>query len=119
MNTDINYQLFFTQPGTALLQARPIPVPGPTQLLVRTRTSLISPGTERAFFLSLPNTTQNYPPAAGYCNIGEVVAMGDQVMDWQVGERVANEGHHAAYIVVEAASAHRVPAGLSDEEAPF
>lgn len=119
MHPTSNHQLFFTQPGTAVLEALPIPTPGPTQLLVRTRTSLISPGTERAFFLSLPNATPSYPWAAGYCNIGEVLAIGDQVQGWQIGERVASEGHHAAYILVEAAAAHHVPQGLSDEDAPF
>jgi len=116
---DSNHQLFFTQPGTAVLETRPMPKPGPTQLLVRTRTSLVSPGTERAFFLSLPNTTHNYPFAAGYCNIGEVVAIGEQVTGWQIGERIASEGHHAAYVLVDANYALRVPAGLSDEDAPF
>src|SRR5215216_1867901 len=105
-----NHQLFFTQPGTAVLEAHPIPKPGPTQLLVRTRTSLISPGTERAFFLSLPNTTHSYPFAAGYCNVGEVVAIGEQVTGWQIGERIASEGHHAAYVLVDANYALRVPA---------
>src|SRR5689334_10699737 len=70
MTQDRNYQLFFTQPGVAKLETNDIPTPGPSQLLIRTRASLISPGTERAFFLSLPNTTQNYPFAAGYCNVG-------------------------------------------------
>lgn len=114
-----NHQVIFARPGVATIESGPIPTPGPNQLLIRTRTSLISPGTERAFFLSLPNTTENYPTVAGYCNIGEVIAMGDQVKGWQIGERVASAGHHAAYILANATAAHRIPAGLSDEEAPF
>jgi 2-desacetyl-2-hydroxyethyl bacteriochlorophyllide A dehydrogenase len=119
MNPEQNHHVIFSQPGVATLQSSTIPTPGPTQLLICTRTSLISPGTERAFFLGLPNTTQNYPQKAGYCNIGEVAAVGNQVKDWQIGERVASHGHHAAYVLVEAAQAHRVPAGLADEDAPF
>jgi 2-desacetyl-2-hydroxyethyl bacteriochlorophyllide A dehydrogenase len=119
MTPDRNHQVIFTGPGVATLEARAIPKPGPTQLLVRTRTSLISPGTERAFFLGLPNTTNTYPQAAGYCNIGEVVALGDQVTGWQVGDRVASMGHHAAYVLADAATAQHIPAGLDDADAPF
>lgn len=119
MHPERNHQLFFTQPGVAKLEERPIPTPMPNEVLIRTRTSLISPGTERAFFLGLPNTTQNYPQAAGYCNVGEVVALGDQVSGLKIGDRVASRGNHAAYIALDAAEAHRVPQGLSDEEAPF
>ena len=89
MTLDRNYQVVFTQPGIATLESKEMPTPGPLQLLIRTHVSLISPGTERAFFLSLPNTTQNYPFAAGYCNVGEVVACGDQVSGWRIGDRVA------------------------------
>jgi 2-desacetyl-2-hydroxyethyl bacteriochlorophyllide A dehydrogenase len=119
MNPTRNHQVIFAQPGVATFTESEVAAPGPTQLLIRTRTSLISPGTERAFFLGLPNTTQSYPQAAGYCNAGEVVAMGDQVTGWQLGDRVATEGHHAAYVLSQAATAHRLPSGLSDEYAPF
>ncbi len=114
-----NYQVVFTEPGVAVLESRPMPTPGPHQLLIRTRTSLISPGTERAFYLGLPNTGTDFPRHAGYCNVGEVVAVGEEVNGWQVGDRVANQGNHAAYIAINAAKAHHIPAGLSDEEAPF
>ncbi len=119
MTQERNHQIIFTGPGVATLEARAMPVPGPTQLLVRTRTSLISPGTERAFFLGLPNTPNTYPQAAGYCNVGEVIGMGEQVSGWQIGDRVASGAHHAAYVVVDADAAHHVPAGLADSDAPF
>jgi 2-desacetyl-2-hydroxyethyl bacteriochlorophyllide A dehydrogenase len=119
MTPDRNHRVIFAQAGVATLESGDIPQPGPTQLLIRTRTSLVSPGTERAFFLGLPNTTQTYPQAAGYCNVGEIIGMGDQVSGWQLGERVATQGNHAAYVLADAATTHRVPAALSDEDAPF
>jgi threonine dehydrogenase-like Zn-dependent dehydrogenase len=119
MTPEQNHQVFFTQPGIASVEPRPMPTPGPTELLIRTRVSLISPGTERAFFLSLPNTTHNYPQAAGYCNIGEVVACGREVKGWQAGDRVASQGHHAAYVLLDAATCHPVPNELADEDAAF
>lgn len=114
-----NHRVLFVQAGKAAIEPAPIPTPGPTDVLIRTRVSLISPGTERAFFLGLPNTTDNYPQPAGYCNIGEVVACGNEVTGWQPGDRVATNGHHAAYVLVDAAHCHRIPNGLSDEEATF
>jgi threonine dehydrogenase-like Zn-dependent dehydrogenase len=57
--------------------------------------------------------------SAGYCNVGEVVAFGEQVTGWQVGERVASKGNHAAYVLVESSVAQRVPAELADEDATF
>lgn len=119
MSPHVNHKVIFTGPGAAILEQGASPEPGPTQLLIRTHKSLISPGTERAFFLGLPNTTNTYPQAAGYCNVGEVVAMGDQVTGWQIGDRAASKGHHAAYVLADAATAHHLPAGLADEDAPF
>jgi 2-desacetyl-2-hydroxyethyl bacteriochlorophyllide A dehydrogenase len=119
MTLEQNHQVIFSQPGVATVEPRPMPSPSPTELLIRTRASLISPGTERAFFLGLPNTTQRYPQPAGYCNIGEVVAYGSEVSGWQVGDRVASKGHHAAYLLEEAATSHLVPSGLADEDAAF
>ena len=119
MSTQQNQQVIFVQPGEVELQAKPVPAPAAHELLIRTRVSLISPGTERAFFLSLPNTTDNYPQPAGYSNIGEVVAWGEAVTGWQVGDRVASAGHHAAYISVDAAKCLPVPSELEDEDAAF
>lgn len=114
-----NHRVLFTEPGTVQLVDEPMPTPGPHELVVRTRVSLISPGTERAFFLGLPNTTQTYPQPAGYSNIGEVVAMGDHVTGFSLGDRVASAGHHAAYIAVPATKVLPVPPGLADDRAVF
>lgn len=114
-----NHQILVTQPGLIALQPTPIPTPADDELLIRTRVSLISPGTERAFFLSLPNTTDRYPQPLGYSNIGVVEAVGRAVTGWQVGDRVASNGYHAAYITVHAARCTPIPAALADEPAAF
>jgi 2-desacetyl-2-hydroxyethyl bacteriochlorophyllide A dehydrogenase len=115
----INHQIVFTQPGVVELQPVTMPVLQPHQLLVRTRVSLISPGTERAFFLSLPNTTNNYPHYPGYSNIGEIVACGTKVSNWLVGTRVASAALHVHYAAVDADKCIPVPTGLADESAVF
>jgi 2-desacetyl-2-hydroxyethyl bacteriochlorophyllide A dehydrogenase len=116
---ETNCQVLFTAPGQVTLAERPIPTPGPGELLIRTRVSLISPGTERAFFLGLPNTTQTYPQRSGYSNIGEVAAVGDGVDAFRVGDRVASAGNHATYVTVPASAAVPVPPRLEDEDAVF
>lgn len=118
-NPNPNQRVVFVAPGVAELEDAPIPTPAPDQLLIRTRTTLISPGTERAFFLGLPNTPQQYPHHPGYSNIGEVIACGEQVTGWVPGQRVANTGGHAAYVTVNAQKCVPVPDGITDEAANF
>lgn len=45
-------------------------VPGPGEVLVRTEVTLISPGTEGASLIGLPNTSQQFPKGAGYSKHG-------------------------------------------------
>lgn len=119
VDTNRNQRVVFVERGGAQLEETPIPTPAAGQLLIRTRSTLISPGTERAFFLGLPNTPQQYPHHPGYSNIGEVIACGEGVADWAPGQRVANTGGHAAYVVINAQKCVPVPDGLVDEEANF
>lgn len=114
-----NHQVIFTAPGMAVVEPQPMPVLERHQLLIRTRASLISPGTERAFFLSLPNTTQHYPHFPGYSNIGEVIDCGAAVEGWAVGMRVASAAYHIAYPAVDANLCVPVPEAVSDEVAAF
>ncbi|MBX3016112.1 MAG: zinc-binding alcohol dehydrogenase [Caldilineaceae bacterium] len=114
-----NYQVVWPEAGIANVEPCAMPIIGPDELLIRTRATLISPGTERAFFLGLPNTTQRFPQYPGYNNVGEVVQIGAAVTDWQVGDRVATPTRHAAYVTTQAANGVRVPDGLPDERAAF
>ncbi len=114
-----NHQVVFVEQGIARLEPCPVPVPGPNQVLIRTRVSLISPGTERAWLLGLPNTPGIYPQRAGYSNIGQVVACGANVAGWQPGQRVASPAPHARLVAMDAARCIPVPDSLSDEEAVF
>jgi len=89
------------------------------EVLLRTRTTLVSPGTERAFFLALPNTNATYPLYPGYSNIAEIIAVGDGVTDLQPGDRVACTAGHSSHALFLAKHCHRVPDTLSDEQAVF
>lgn len=59
------------------------------------------------------------PLPLGYCNVGEVVAVGKGVTSFSAGDRVASNGPHAEYVSVPVNLAARVPEGVSDEEAAF
>jgi len=59
------------------------------------------------------------PLPLGYCNVGEVVAVGNGVTSFRIGDRVASNGPHAEYVLVPVNLAARVPDGVTDEEAAF
>lgn len=115
----LGHRVVWTQKGVAEIETFEVPSPKEGQLLLRTRVTLISPGTERAFFLGLPNTSQKYPQHAGYSNIGEVVEIGAKVEGFKVGDRVACAASHASHVVVKAANCLPVPEDTPDEEAVF
>jgi predicted dehydrogenase/threonine dehydrogenase-like Zn-dependent dehydrogenase len=59
------------------------------------------------------------PLALGYCNVGTVVAIGDGVLGFQVGDRVASNGPHAEIVAVPQNLCASIPSGVSDEAASF
>lgn len=76
-----------------------LPPIGDDEVLVATACTLISPGTERAFLLGLPNAQGRYPSRPGYSNIGTVIEVGKSVTNCQVGERVASTQGHTSHFV--------------------
>jgi 2-desacetyl-2-hydroxyethyl bacteriochlorophyllide A dehydrogenase len=98
---------------------------GPYEVIVRTRKTLISPGTELARLHGKlafeDDTPPDYPmDIVGYANIGDVIAAGD-AMPVKPGDRVYTMANHASVARVD--SRHSlcvpVPDGLSDERAVF
>src|SRR5207302_5766520 len=89
-----NPTVVFTEPGKVVIEDRPKPPPNRGQLLIRTRRSLISTGTE------LTILSGDYPPdshwsrygklpfVAGYSNVGEVIDVGAEVDAAWIGKRV-------------------------------
>lgn len=102
-----------------------VSAPGPKQLLVRTRCSLVSIGTE---LICLERNFEpgshwdrwvQYPFTPGYSNIGEVVEAGEEVDGFQEGDRVATRGGHREFFLTDASRAVPVPAAVTDEEAAW
>ncbi|NLE75562.1 MAG: zinc-binding dehydrogenase [Chloroflexi bacterium] len=96
---------------------------GPGEFLVQTQCSLISPGTELAWFTGLQREilgdAWSYPLYPGYCNVGRVLAVGPNSR-YREGDLVVCHAPHAsvARSTVERPSC-RVPRGLSPRQAAF
>ncbi len=120
-----NLTVVFTGSRKVEVQDRPIPEPGPGQLLIRTHCSLISTGTELS---ALDGETpcgqvwekfRTYPRTPGYDNIGTVVDVGEGVeRDW-MGRRVASYANHGAYVTIARERCWAVSRAIEDEDAAF
>ena len=93
--------------------------PGPGEVLVRHHVTAMSPGTERASLLALPNTPAHiWPRNVGYSAVGEVVAAGEGV-DLAPGTRALTRGRHATADLAPMRDVFLVDDDVPDQEAAF
>lgn len=59
------------------------------------------------------------PLPMGYCNAGVVVAKGNDVIDFSIGDRVVSNGPHAEIVAVPKNLVSKIPDEISFEEASF
>ncbi len=59
------------------------------------------------------------PLPLGYCNVGRIIAVGNGVTNFQVGDRVASNGPHAEIVCVPKNLCAKIPDGVSDDAAAF
>jgi predicted dehydrogenase/threonine dehydrogenase-like Zn-dependent dehydrogenase len=59
------------------------------------------------------------PIPLGYCNVGTVVGLGNDVNNFNIGDRVVSNGPHAEYVSVPKNLVAKIPDGVSDEQAVF
>jgi predicted dehydrogenase len=59
------------------------------------------------------------PLALGYCNAGRVLALGEGVNGFSIGDRVVSNGKHAEVVVAPQNLCARIPDGVDDESAAF
>lgn len=130
----------------------PQPALGARQLLIRSRRSLVSAGTERMLVefgkagwiekarqqpdkvrlvrdkirtdgimptVEAVLTKLDKPIPMGYCNVGEVIAIGSATTGFEVGDRIASNGHHAEIVAVPVNLCAKIPSGVSDDQAAF
>ena len=59
------------------------------------------------------------PLPLGYCNVGQVIGVGEGITDLQIGDRVASNGQHAEMVCVPRNLVAKIPDNVSDDEAAF
>jgi predicted dehydrogenase/threonine dehydrogenase-like Zn-dependent dehydrogenase len=59
------------------------------------------------------------PLPLGYCNVGKVIEVGEDVTDFKIGDRVASNGQHAEFVSIPQNLVAHIPDNVSDEEAAF
>ena len=94
--------------------------PGAGELLVETRCTMVSPGTETAVLCALPGVPRGmFPFPPGYSAVGIVRSVGSGLPGFSVGQRVAGRLPHANRGVMSSASLFLVPDEVTDEQASF
>ena len=107
-----------SRPGVAEVQPIEVPLAGPGQVTVEMLVSAVSPGTERAQWLRLPNAQPRLPFWPGYSGVGRVLAVGRGTDGLAVGDVVAvPRARHASVATVPAQWVARVPEGVPLEQA--
>jgi threonine dehydrogenase-like Zn-dependent dehydrogenase len=74
---------------------------GPDQVLTKTQYSIISPGTELDCVSGVESSWFHFPQQLGYCAVGAVVAAGNDVADYSVGDTVLTPAPHASHSVAD------------------
>ena len=110
--------VLWTGPGRAqLVPIEPLEA-GPGEVTIELLATVVSPGTERAQYLRLPNTDVGYPHFPGYSGAGRVRATGKDVHHLKPGDLVAARGvGHVSLATVPASLVVGVPPGVAAEEA--
>ena len=120
-------QLVFTGKNQCVTETlNPPDDPGPGEVLIRNRYSLISAGTELAMFTETHRgfaepdfAYAKYPFRPGYAAVGEVLAVGDGVSDLAPGARVFHRGRHATHALLSHDAVLPVPEGVAHSHVPF
>ncbi|MFC1715126.1 zinc-binding alcohol dehydrogenase [Candidatus Poribacteria bacterium] len=94
-----------------------VPQPGSGKVLIRTVSSLISAGTE----LGTQEQKRDRNIYTGYSNAGEIIAVGEGVEDYQIGDRVLSLGQHASHVIAstEPQALVKIPDSVSFDEGSF
>jgi len=102
--TALRYHRFGPPAETLVLETTPVPRPGPGQALIRILAAPINPadmGRIGGSYGDLPNL----PAVGGLEGVGEIAALGDDVKDWRLGDRVLappEAGSWQAYALADA-----------------
>ena len=111
-------RIVVTARGRAELRPFDGPLAGPGQVTVETLVSAVSPGTERAQWLRLPNAQLSHPYTPGYSGAGRVIRSGVDDAGFGKGDLVAiAKLPHASVGTVSAGWVTPVPSGVAIADA--
>lgn len=119
------WSILFTGVNQVEVVTEVTPEPGPGEVLLEARCTLISTGTEGIIFSHLydPGTHWDrwvqYPFHPGYSFVGRVVSVGSGVDQVKPGDRVAARANHRQFTTLPAHSLYSVPGAVSDEDAAW
>lgn len=117
--------IVFPAARTAALTHIELPAPGAGQVLIETRVSHVSTGTESFCFRGQfePNTSWDnwvkYPFFPGYASVGQVKTLGEGVTVLAVGDRVFAYSGHRQFSVIGANQVFKIPHDVSDDDAAW
>lgn len=81
--------IVFEKAGQISLREFPLDDCGPNEIVVRTRYTMVSSGTELRVLSGLYGAAERFPLIPGYSFVGEVIAAGGEVRGYRVGDRVS------------------------------
>jgi 2-desacetyl-2-hydroxyethyl bacteriochlorophyllide A dehydrogenase len=118
--SSLTYQKIVFRSEHAEIIDADLPAMRDDQLLVKTRCSLISPGTERAALTRLWDDAE-FRENPGYALAGDVIATGRDVEGFSVGDRTISLVNHASFNLVSADPwvTLKIPDSVSYEYATF
>lgn len=133
---DMGKRLVLQRDGQVQVEEIAVTAPGSDQILVRIQTTQVSAGSEingvrRRRTAAAKEQVRFAPAPLGYTAVGVVEAVGDQIADFAVGDRVLCSGNHGTHWLVTPARANeetaisqefqieKLPEGISDTAACF
>jgi predicted dehydrogenase/NADPH:quinone reductase-like Zn-dependent oxidoreductase len=110
----------WAEAGRAELTPVEVPLATRAEVTILTGASVVSPGTERAYYLRLPDARPTFPYFPGYSLAGTAVDVGPGVAHVNEGDAVAAiRVRHASVATVRADRVFRVPDGVEVADAAF
>ncbi|OAN11118.1 NADPH:quinone reductase [Photobacterium jeanii] len=111
------------EPNSLIEFDKALPEVGENDLLVKVKANSINPADAKIRVRAAKDKVLEQPRVVGFDAVGEVVAMGDNVDGFLIGDRVyyagdvTRQGSNAEYQAVDARITAHAPTSLSDEEA--
>jgi 2-desacetyl-2-hydroxyethyl bacteriochlorophyllide A dehydrogenase len=122
--------VFFANPYKIELDQRPVPAPGDGEVLIKTRISAISPGTEMLVYrghltsgiqtdTDIPELARpfGYPLSYGYACVGQIIEVGQSVATGWLGKNVFCFHPHASHFISRPDELISLPEALESTDA--